>query len=164
MLAISFFGFLIISLFGLIFLAQAQTFNPGLPLPGLPKSLGQKTMANSTSVTLASNQTALTVTANGKTPVSLLRRDYSTNNVTITGYAELVASTANVTNALEIFDSSGQTMIIAFGAAGSEVNKFYDYPGGNGRMEVLIPLGTRISITTTGTAATSGELDINFYE
>lgn len=40
----------------------AQTYSGGLPLPGLPKSLGPKTMAGSTSVTIATDQTAIPVT------------------------------------------------------------------------------------------------------
>lgn len=42
--------------------AHAQSFSGGIPLPGLPKSLGNKTMANSTSVTIASDQTPIGVT------------------------------------------------------------------------------------------------------
>ncbi len=41
--------------------ALAQSYNPGLPLPGLPKSVGPKLMAGSTSVTLATDQTAIPV-------------------------------------------------------------------------------------------------------
>lgn len=41
-------------------IAHAQ-YNPGLPIPGLPKSVGQKTKAGSTSVTLASDQGALPI-------------------------------------------------------------------------------------------------------
>lgn len=51
-------------IFGFVVAAGAQSYSPGLPLPGLPKSLGQKTMAQSTSVTMASNQSAITVTGN----------------------------------------------------------------------------------------------------
>lgn len=42
--------------------ASAQGYNTGLPMPGIPVSLGQKTAAGSTSVVLASNQSAITVT------------------------------------------------------------------------------------------------------
>lgn len=55
-------SFLALGLIALITTAQAQSYSPGLPLPGLPKSLGQKTMANSTSVTVASDQTPISVT------------------------------------------------------------------------------------------------------
>lgn len=51
-------------LLSLLFIASAfaQSFSPGIPLPGLPKSLGQKTSANSTSVTIASDQAAIPIT------------------------------------------------------------------------------------------------------
>lgn len=42
--------------------AHAVTYSNGIPLPGLPKSLGQKTMAGSTSVTIASDQAPVPVT------------------------------------------------------------------------------------------------------
>lgn len=43
-------------IFGFVVAAGAQSYNPGLPLPGLPKSLGTKPMSGSTSVTIASDQ------------------------------------------------------------------------------------------------------------
>lgn len=45
----------------IISVAYAQTYSGGLPLPGIPVSLGQKTSANSTSVVLASDQSAVTI-------------------------------------------------------------------------------------------------------
>lgn len=44
-------------------LAFAQSYSTGVPLPGLPNSTGPKTMAGSTSVTFATDQTAITVNA-----------------------------------------------------------------------------------------------------
>lgn len=48
-------------IFVLAIKVYAQSYNPGLPLPGLPKSLGQKPMSGSTSVTIASDQTAIAI-------------------------------------------------------------------------------------------------------
>lgn len=50
----------------LLFLATttafAQGYSGGLPIPGLPKSVGPKPMSGSTSVTIATDQTPITVT------------------------------------------------------------------------------------------------------
>lgn len=93
-----------------------------------------------------------------------VRNDYSSVNVTTAAFVQLVASTTSATNVVEIFDSSGQTMAFATGAAASEVIQFYIFPGGNGRVPYQIAAGTRISIKAISASATSGEIDINFYK
>ena len=132
---------------------------------GTATSLGQKVMASSIPVVIASDQSTIPVSAiqAGNVPYNLVRNVYSSTNVTTAAYVQLVASTSEVTNAVEIFDSSGQTLAIAFGGSGSEVNQFYVYPGGNGRIPCLIPTGTRVSIIAISANATAGEIDINFY-
>lgn len=129
----------------------------------LPATLGQHAMAASMSVALASDQSSIPVASYGNTPLQFVRNDYSSVNVTTSAYTQLIASTSGITNVLEIFDSSGQTLKIAFGAAASEVDKFIVVPGGNGRMTVNIPAGTRISIKALSGNATSGEIDLNLY-
>lgn len=154
--------------------ASAQGFNPGIPLPGLPKSVGPKPMSGSTSVTFATDQTGLaitgtvsvtgTVSSSGKIPFTLVRNNYVTNPVSMAAYTQLVAGTSEPTTALDIFDSSGSTLALAYGAAGVEVNKIYIYPGGNGLVPVSIPQNTRVSVIAISPTASSGELDINFYD
>lgn len=124
---------------------------------------GQTTSSGSLPVVLASDQSALTIKSTGNTPLTFVRNVYSTTNVTTAAYVQLVASTSGVTNVLEIFDSSGQTLKIAFGAAASEVDQFQIFPGGNGRVTCTIAAGTRISVRAVSATASSGELDINFY-
>lgn len=89
-----------------------------------------------------------------------VRHDY-TSNVTTLAYTQLVASTTASTNKLQIFDSSGQTLVLAVGAAGAEVDKFFIFPGGV-EIEFAIPIASRISIKAVSANATSGECSINF--
>jgi len=134
-------------------------------LNGKFSSLGQKTMANSAPVVLASDQSAIPVTfsAGAVAKVNLIRNDYSSVNVTTGAYVQLVASTAADINKLDVFDSSGQTLVVAVGAAASEVDQFYVYPGGNGYLYLNIPSGSRLSIKAVSATANVGELVINTF-
>lgn len=90
------------------------------------------------------------------------RHDYLSVNVTTAAYVELIASTAAIIYKLNIFDSSGQTMILATGAAAAEVDLLYIPPGGfNAPMEIYIAAGTRLSIKALSANATSGEVVLN---
>lgn len=96
----------------------------------------------------------------GRAKVELIRFAHSTP-VTTAAYTQLVASTSAEINVLDIFDSSGETLVLAVGAAASEVNQIYIFPGGNGRIELLIPAGSRISVKAISANTASGELLIN---
>lgn len=88
------------------------------------------------------------------------RHDY-TSNVTTAAYTQLVASTSATAHKVQIFDSSGQTLVLAFGAGGAEVDQFFIFPGGV-EIDYLVPVGTRVSIKAVSANATSGECSINF--
>lgn len=98
----------------------------------------------------------------GRTVVTTVRNDYSSVNVTSGAWVQLVASLGSDVNALDLFDSSGQTLEIGTGAAASEVRLFLVYPGGNGQLPVRIASGTRVSIRAVSATANAGEIDINF--
>lgn len=105
------------------------------------------------------------VAINGKTAANApARNDYTSTSVTTAAYTQLVASTSNATTEIEIFDSSGQTLALATGAAASEVIQIYIFPGGNGRVPLTIAAGTRVSVKAISATASIGELDINFYK
>jgi hypothetical protein len=93
-----------------------------------------------------------------------VRNDYTSTNVTTAAYVQLVASTSNDASQIEIFDSSGQTLVLAVGAAASEVDQINIFPGGNGRVPLFIPSGSRVSIKAVSATASVGEIDINFYQ
>jgi len=124
----------------------------------LPAALGQTTSGASLAVVPASDYVSA-----GRTPVEFERHDYSSTTVTTAAYTELIASTSGAANIMEIFDSSGQTLVIAFGAAASESDQFLVFPGGNGKVEVAIPAATRISIKAISANADAGEISINLY-
>lgn len=125
-------------------------------------TLGQQLAAASLPVVLASN-VAVTATANGKTAVDSIRNDYSSTNVTTAAYVQVAASIAGTCNYIDVFDSSGQTLWLAFGGAGSEVNEIRIVPGGNGPLPLLIPAGTRVSLKAISATASVGEFDLNCY-
>lgn len=104
-----------------------------------------------------------TASVYGQTPANHARNDYTVTPVTSSAYVQLLGSTSAVINAIEIFDSSGQTLVLAFGAMGSEVDQIYIIPGGNGRIPLSIPSGTRVSIKAVTATASAGYIDANFY-
>lgn len=92
-----------------------------------------------------------------------IRKDYSAGSVTTAAYVQLVAATTGVINKIQIFDSSGSVLKIAVGAAASEVDQIFVFPGGNGDVDLLIPVGSRISIKAVDADATTGQLLINCF-
>ena len=131
----------------------------------LPSALGQTNMAGSLSVAIASNQSALPVAAQtGRARANApFFNDYSSTSVTTAAYTTAVASLSSAVNMVEVFDSSGQAMILAVGAAASEVDQLYILPGGNGQIPLAIASGARVSIRALTANATSGYILINFY-
>ena len=103
------------------------------------------------------------VKVDAKTAVTKARNDYSSVNVTTSAYVQLVASLASAVSEVEIFDSSGQTLLLAVGAAASEVDQIYIFPGGNGRVPLSIASSARVSIKAVSGTASSGEIAVNFY-
>lgn len=129
----------------------------------LPAALGAQATAGSMAVNIASDQ-IVPMAVSGKDTLSPVRNDYTGTPVTTGAYVQLVASTAAAVSEIEIFDSSGQTLVLALGPAASEVDKVIIFPGGNGRVPLKIPASTRVSVKALSANATVGELDINFYE
>lgn len=100
----------------------------------------------------------------GRSVLAKARIDYSSASVGTGAYTTLIADVgASDVEEIEIFDSSGQTLVLAFGAAASEVDQMYILPGGNGRISLHIPAGTRVSVKAVSGTANSGELSVNFY-
>lgn len=153
--------------------ANQTTANTSLASIDSKLTHGQATMAASVPVTLASDQSALpvsqsgtwTVSQGGRTAAWHVRNDYSVTNVTNSAYVQLIASTANPTTRLRIFDSSGAALVLATGGAGSEVDQLYIPPGGmDGAFELTIAAGTRVSVKSVDTATVStGQLLISAF-
>lgn len=96
-------------------------------------------------------------------PLAAIRTDYSSTNVTTGAWVQLVASLGAATSGVEIFDSSGQTLLLGYGPSGQEVGQFIIFPGGNGIVPFGFPAGVRVVIKALSGTASSGESDINFY-
>jgi hypothetical protein len=109
------------------------------------------------------NTTAWLVNSASKTASDHVRNSYSSVNVTTSAYVQLTASLAAAATEIEVFDSGGQTMVLATGGAGVETDQIYIMPGGNGRIPLKINAGTRVSIKAVSATASTGEIDINFY-
>ena len=83
--------------------------------------------------------------------------------VTTAAYTELDAALDSDVKAMEIFDNSGETLILAYGAAGSEVVHLYIMPGGNGRIPIHFPKGVRLAVKAVSADTASGNLYINVW-
>lgn len=129
----------------------------------LPTSIGQNAMANSLSVAIANNQTAIPTVEGGKSVVTFHRREYSSSNVTTAAWFELISSIPSDITHIEIFDSSGQTLKLGVGPAASEVDLVLVFPGGNGMIPVEILSGSRLAIRALSATANEGEICINLY-
>lgn len=82
--------------------------------------------------------------------------NYSSTNVTTGAYVTLIASTSDTASRIQITDSSGQVLKLAYGPAGSEVD-FCSVPlSGTALVNYFIPPLTRISIQAVSASATTG--------
>lgn len=88
--------------------------------------------------------------------------DFSSNSVDTSTYTEFIADTgSDVIKKIEFFYPDGDPMILAVGAAASEVDTALVLAGGN-ELEVNIPANSRLSLKlATGTTNTSGILAAN---
>lgn len=99
----------------------------------------------------------------GNKPRQIIRNDHSSTAVTTGAYVELDSALDSDSSYAEIFDSSGETLLIAVGAAGSEDDQFYIMPGGNGRIPLLLNEGMRLSVKAVSANTSTGELVINLW-
>lgn len=122
-------------------------------------------------VATATNQTSQTTelqAIKGNTSrldyVNRVRLVYSSTNVTTGAWVQLLASVGSTAiKEIEIFDSSGETLELGVGTAGSEVSESYVFPGGNGRIPMQIVANARLAIKAVSATANSGEIIINLY-
>jgi hypothetical protein len=82
-----------------------------------------------------------------------------------TVWTELFASLAATTNYIEIFDSTGETLALAIGAAASEIQQMQITPGGNGPISIRLDGGVRLTIkAVSNIPQVNTETVINFYD
>lgn len=87
--------------------------------------------------------------------------DHSGAAITTSTYTQLVSATSHKITKLRIFDGSGEVLLLATGAAASEVPLAYIFPGGIDELEVNIPAGTRIAVIAIGANTSDGRLAMN---
>ena len=132
----------------------------GIDPTGLVKALG----TNATGVLRTDGSGYVQPTSTvGKAVVDRFRYDY-TVPVTTAAYTEVKTALLGTCSELEIFDSSGQTLILATGPAAGEVDQVYILPGGNGRIPFSAIIGTRLSVKAISADADAGELTGNCYQ
>jgi hypothetical protein len=142
---------------------------------GKLNSLGQKSMANSAPVVLASDQASIPVTVSGTVTgatlsvVDLLDTPaYDTSSANINGSAgnptQVVATLAANVKKMQIIDTTGAFIGLYTGAALSEVLQLIIGPGSDQTIEHTIASGARISLKRldSTTAISSGIISINF--
>ena len=98
--------------------------------------------------------------------VGQLRRDYGVDPILLVdGWVELSAELPYDARELEVFDSSGVTMQLGYGAAGAEVESMLIPPGGFKRQPALFNKHMRLCARAVGgdSSAAGSELIINFY-
>lgn len=91
-------------------------------------------------------------------PTYVLSYSYASGTVNSTAYVQLVGSTAVNTNRIELCDSSTQLVKIAFGASGSQVDRYVTSGSGCIVLDVYPTLvsGSTIWLKAVGASATSG--------
>lgn len=92
-----------------------------------------------------------------------IRVDYATNNVATDTYYQLDSALNGASRHAEISDTGGQSMILAIGASGSEVEVKTIVPGGNGLVPLRLDEGQRLAIKALSGNVASGELLITLY-
>lgn len=96
-------------------------------------------------------------------PVAQVRKVYTVTPVTTGAWVQLIDSLPSSVSTVEIFDSSGKTLALGVGPAGSEVRQMYITPGGNGQVRLLAPYGAALSVIGISGAASTGELIVNLF-
>lgn len=96
--------------------------------------------------------------------VQIISVDFSSTNLPASNaYLELDSSLNQDIKAIQVFDTGGNVMAIATGAAASEVDVCYIGPGSNEITPITIASGTRVSVkrVDSTTAGSSGFLVLN---
>lgn len=124
----------------------------------LPASLGQKTSANSMSVTLASDQSKLNTSLEVVDFLDAGVLDASSTAINTGGSANLVTLAADVKK-IQIFEDIGEFMSLRT-SAGAVLAYL---PLGGGEIDVAIPSSTILKLySETGSNITAGKIAMNF--
>lgn len=97
-------------------------------------------------------------------PMQKIFHDASIGTIAAAAYTELDAALNANTRSADIFNSTGEVLILAVGPSGSESDfNFYVLLGGNGHINLMLNAGQRLAVKAASTDATTGELILNLY-
>lgn len=127
-------------------------------------TLGQKTGAGSIPVVFPSDIAVLATSQSGRAVAFSNRIPYATSTVTTSNFTLVAGNAAFTTGVCDIFDSSGQTLLLATDSGSTVGAQIRIVPGGNGVIPLKIVAGSPVSIKAISANATAGEFDINCYQ
>lgn len=97
-------------------------------------------------------------------PLGFVRIDMSSTSITTSAYLQAFASVGSTAvKRIQIFSATGTPILLAFGAASSEVDQKIIVPGENLAYDFDVPSSTRLSVKAIGSNITSGQLIINLF-
>jgi hypothetical protein len=95
----------------------------------------------------------------GGTGITPGRLATGTTNVTSSAYVDLVNSSSDAATWVNVYNGTSQEMVVAVGATSSEVDKFYvPATSFSGPVPLYLPSGSRISVKSKGSTASSGSI------
>ncbi len=100
-------------------------------------------------------------------PWKTSRTDYSVTTVLTSAFTTLVTSTSIQTNSLELADSGGQAMVIAWAPTCATLsatsNAVLIPPNSSGALPLYIPPTMCVGVEAVASSPSTGELDITFF-
>lgn len=105
----------------------------------------------------------------GTKPVGTLTLNAATNNITTSAWTQVTASVVAGASAMEIFNSTGSTLLVSQGTAGNETvtGNLLPYTILLGGSAMMLPMeiknGLPIRVKAFDQSATSGILVINLF-
>lgn len=100
----------------------------------------------------------------GSAPAQIIRNDNSGTNITSAAYVQLTANVAAEINHIQIYNSAAQTLILAVGPAGGEVDTMYIMPSQTNLVQPFhCSSKTRLSVKSASATVSTGELTLNLY-
>lgn len=100
------------------------------------------------------------VKSSGLSSVDIDYTDVSSTNITTAAYVELITATSGDVSYIDIYNTTGEYIYLATGAAASETDQLIIPPLGM-EVNLAISSGTRVSAKAVAVNATAGELVLN---
>ena len=97
-----------------------------------------------------------------------IRLNYATTTVSTAAFVQILTACRTDVRSLEIFDTGGGEMILAYGASGGEQTAMRTFPGGtSGPTPMLLNQGMRLALkvaaSSTPATVSSGVFIMNLY-